>query len=107
LQTHTHAQLDHKPRDRLANRVAGVGVIYLYNDPYMPRKFLDCRVRYAQLLVEPFRTALRLSIGQVRQTLPFTTQAWVPLPDHLHCIRTLPEDDSYFSGRWLQIKSRG
>jgi putative transposase len=57
------------------------------------------------LLDEPFRTALRLSIGEVRQTLPFTTQAWVLLPDHLHCLWTLPEDDYDFSQRWLQIKA--
>jgi REP element-mobilizing transposase RayT len=58
-------------------------------------------------LDEPFRTALRLSIGQVRQILPFTAPAWVLLPDHLHCNWTLPEDDSDFSGRWLQIKESG
>jgi putative transposase len=29
----------------------------------------------------------------------------VLLPDHLHCIWTLPEDDSDFSQRWLQIKA--
>lgn len=36
---------------------------------------------------------------------PFTVDAFVLLPDHLHCIWTLPENDSDFSMRWRQIKS--
>ncbi len=36
---------------------------------------------------------------------PFTVEAFVLLPDHLHCIWTLPENDSDFSMRWRQIKS--
>ena len=37
---------------------------------------------------------------------PFTTEAFVVLPDHLHCIWSLPEGDSDFSSRWKQIKYR-
>ena len=36
---------------------------------------------------------------------PFTVDAFVLLPDHLHCIWTLPENDADFSMRWRQIKS--
>ena len=36
---------------------------------------------------------------------PFTIRAMVVLPDHLHTIWTLPEDDSDYSMRWRQIKS--
>jgi putative transposase len=57
------------------------------------------------MLEESFRTALRLSIQDVRKHLPFTVDAWVLLPDHLHCIWTLPEGDDDFSERWSQIKS--
>ena len=32
-------------------------------------------------------------------------EAVVILPDHLHCIWTLPEDDHDFSTRWRQIKA--
>src|SRR5687768_17966415 len=42
-----------------------------------------------------------------RSTLfPYTTlfRSWVLLPDHLHCIWTLPEGDSDFSTRWMMIK---
>ena len=50
---------------------------------------------------ENVRTALR---DGVRATHPFTIDAWVLLPDHLHCIWTLPEEDSDFGKRWGMIK---
>jgi len=31
--------------------------------------------------------------------------AWVVLPDHLHCVWELPDDDSDFSTRWRLIKT--
>ncbi len=37
---------------------------------------------------------------------PFETDAIVVLPNHLHCIWTLPEGDMDFSTRWGAIKSR-
>ena len=36
---------------------------------------------------------------------PFRVDAFVLLPDHLHCIRTLPEGDGNFSTRWRLIKA--
>lgn len=56
------------------------------------------------LLNDDIRIALRASINEVRQTLPFKVDAWVLLPDHLHCIWTLPENDDNYSLRWLLIK---
>jgi len=47
---------------------------------------------------------LRESIIKTRQNYPFTINAWVLLPDHLHCIWTLPENDNNFSTRWNLIK---
>lgn len=41
----------------------------------------------------------------VRQSRLFTIDAWVVLPDHLHCVWTLPEGDEDFSTRWRLIKS--
>ena len=35
---------------------------------------------------------------------PYTIDAIVLLPDHLHCLWTLPEGDHDFSGRWRLIK---
>jgi putative transposase len=56
------------------------------------------------LLDEPIRAALRQAIQETRQTWPFNVEAWVMLPDHLHCIWTLPKDDPNFSIRWSLIK---
>ena len=50
------------------------------------------------------RDALRDAIRTVRARRPFTIDAWVQLPDHLHCIWTLPPDDLEFSQRWSEIK---
>ena len=51
------------------------------------------------------RDALRAAIRKTRQNYPFTVDAWVLLPDHLHCIWTLPPDDHDFSKRWGLIKA--
>lgn len=51
------------------------------------------------LLNEDMRLALRESISEIRKTLPFKVDAWVLLPDHLHCIWTLPEGDDNYSLR--------
>ncbi len=33
----------------------------------------------------------------IRKTMPFHIDSWVILPDHMHCIWTLPENDNYSS----------
>jgi putative transposase len=48
---------------------------------------------------------LRATIKQVMQKHPFQIDAFVLLPDHLHCIWTLPRQDADFSMRWRLIKS--
>ena len=53
---------------------------------------------------EPFRIALRVGIELARATLPFNIEAWVLMPEHLHCIWRLPEGDADFSKRWAIIK---
>jgi putative transposase len=55
---------------------------------------------------EPVRAALRNAIETTRRELPFSIDAWVLMPDHLHCIWTLPEGDAGFSARWSKIKRR-
>ena len=50
-------------------------------------------------------TALRMAFRIARQERPFTIDAIVILPDHLHTIWTLPSGDSDFSGRWRRIKA--
>ena len=62
--------------------------------------------RQAILCDEPIRTILRHAIKQVQDVRPFIIDAWVLLPDHLHCIWTLPESDSDFAIRWSMIKRK-
>ena len=49
--------------------------------------------------------ALRAAVRQARARAPFHIDAWVVLPDHMHCLWTLPEGDSDFPGRWWTIKT--
>jgi putative transposase len=61
--------------------------------------------RRQNILIQPlFRESLRKSVIDARRRFPFTINAWVLLPDHLHCIWTLPDGDADFSGRWAFIK---
>lgn len=48
---------------------------------------------------------LRDCFRAVRQRHPFDMEAVVILPDHLHCIWTLPEGDADFGTRWSLIKA--
>ena len=48
---------------------------------------------------------LRHAFRSVRQLRPFEIDAVVVMPDHLHCIWTLPPDDADFSTRWRLIKT--
>ncbi len=48
---------------------------------------------------------LRKVIQDVRQRLPFTVDAWVVLPNHMHAVWTLPAGDADFSKRWGLIKA--
>ncbi len=50
------------------------------------------------------RTALRNAIRKTQTAPPFTINGWVLLPDRLHCIWTLPQDDASFGTRWAMIK---
>jgi len=48
---------------------------------------------------------LRNAVRNTRSRAPFHIDAWVVLPDHMHCVWTLPEGDSDFPGRWWAIKT--
>jgi putative transposase len=57
------------------------------------------------VFAEPQHAAmLREAFKHIMASRPFTVDAMVLLPDHLHCIWCLPENDSDFSGRWREIK---
>jgi putative transposase len=48
---------------------------------------------------------LRQAFRTVRLKRPFTLDAVVVLPDHLHCIWTLPPGDADFATRWRLVKT--
>ncbi|KJS28594.1 MAG: transposase [Desulfatitalea sp. BRH_c12] len=52
------------------------------------------------------RHALRNAIAAAKQRHAFVIEAWVLLPDHMHCIWTLPENDFDFSKRWGLVKAK-
>jgi putative transposase len=79
--------------DYLRNRAAGGTFFFTVN-------LLD---RRSDLLVSQI-DALRAAVRRVRARAPFVIDAWVVLPDHMHCLWTLPEGDGDFPGRWRAIK---
>lgn len=48
---------------------------------------------------------LRQSFRKIKRKHPFTIDAIVILPEHLHCIWTLPANDSDYPTRWGLIKA--
>lgn len=60
--------------------------------------------RRSFLIDDDVRRALRNAIALARITHPFHVDAWVLLPDHLHCVWTLPPGDADFAVRWAIIK---
>ena len=47
---------------------------------------------------------LRDAIRKVKSAKPFYIDACVILPDHMHCVWTLPIGDHDYSSRWKDIK---
>jgi REP-associated tyrosine transposase len=60
--------------------------------------------RRLRLLTEHIDT-LRIAFRETRQNHPFTIEAMVVLPDHLHVVWTMPEGDADFATRWRLIKT--
>jgi putative transposase len=48
---------------------------------------------------------LRQSFREVKAKRPFELLAAVVLPNHLHCLWSLPEGDADFSTRWQMVKA--
>ena len=49
---------------------------------------------------------LREAVRMTKLERPFAIDAFVVMPDHMHCVWTLPEGDADFSVRWRLIKAR-
>ncbi len=73
------------------------GATFFFTVVTQNRRAILCEKRNIVLLRDAFRSVMKAH--------PFTINAFVLLPDHLHCIWTLPEIDNDFSTRWRQIKS--
>ena len=73
--------------------LAGSTVFFTVNAYCRRSIFLDSK----------FRMALRQAIQITRQEKPFEILAWTLLPDHLHCIWRLPNEDDEISLRWSMI----
>jgi putative transposase len=72
------------------------GGTYFFTVNLLERYPNDLLVRHIEIL--------RTGVRKVRKTWPFHIDAWVILPDHLHCIWTLPSSDDDFTNRWRLIK---
>ena len=59
--------------------------------------------RQSDLLVREV-TLLRECVRRTKDRLPFDIDAWVVLPDHMHCVWTLPPGDADYALRWQLIK---
>jgi putative transposase len=62
--------------------------------------------RLSFLNTDNARQFLRQAIIECKKKYPFNIEAWVLLPDHLHCIWELPDNDLNYSRRWAIIKRK-
>ena len=60
--------------------------------------------RRSEMLVREIGV-VRDAVRKTQARRPFKVEAWVVLPDHMHCIWTLLEGDYDCSTRWSVIKA--
>ena len=65
---------------------------------------VNLKNRQSTLLIDAVNQ-LRTSFSYVHSKKPFEIIAIVILPEHLHCIWQLPENDKDYPARWKSIKS--
>ena len=73
------------------------GATYFFTVVTHERKKTLCLRENPRLLKKAFAT--------VQERHPFKVEAIVLLPDHLHCLWTMPPNDNDYSNRWMLIKS--
>ena len=81
----------------LYRRVFQKGGIYFFT--------VTLRNRKSELLTKHVEL-LRQSFFETYTKHPFKIISIVIMPDHIHCIWELPENDAEYSKRWLLIKSK-
>ncbi|MDF3932398.1 REP-associated tyrosine transposase [Pseudomonas citronellolis] len=62
------------------------------------------RDRHSDLLVREIEL-LRRVVARTGRRHPFRIDAWVVLPEHMHCLLTLPAGDADYATRWKVIKA--
>jgi putative transposase len=77
-------------------RIWHPGGTYFFTINLLQRKGNDLLIRHV--------SALRESIKTVKGSHPFKIHGWVVLPEHMHCLLELPENDSDFATRIRLIK---
>lgn len=72
------------------------GGTYFFTVNLLERYSNDLLIRH----IDIFRTVVQ----ETRKRWPFHIDAWVVLPEHLHCVWTLPVGDDDNANRWRVIK---
>ncbi len=67
---------------------------------FLTVNLLDRDSRLLTEHIDALRTAVRATVARA----PFHIDAWVVLPEHMHCVWTLPPGDADYSGRWRAVK---
>lgn len=75
--------------------VAG-GTYFITQVTYQRQPWLCCDLA---------RHALRTALNRVRENYPFQINAFVLMPDHFHCMWTLPQNDADLSTRMRLVKT--
>jgi len=78
-------------------RVKTPGATYFFTVNLADRQDNPLLVNHIGLLRQVFR--------RIKQDHPFLIDAMVVLPDHLHCLWTLPPGDADYKTRWALIKA--
>ena len=78
-------------------RIKIPGVTYFFT--------VNCAERQGNRLLVDNIDLLRQIFRKVKGTRPFQIDAMVVLPEHLHCLWTLPQGDADYKTRWALIKA--
>ena len=78
-------------------RAFAPGASWFFTVNLLQRRRNDLLLRHVELL--------RDAVRRVHRDYPFTIDAWVVLPEHMHCVWTLPPGDADYPLRWRLIKT--
>lgn len=78
-------------------RVHTPGSTWFFTAALLRRRDNDLLVRHVEVL--------RDAVLRVQRLHPFVIDAWVVLPEHMHCVWTLPPGDSARPLRWRLLKT--